>query len=459
MRLRPHPIVVGLLIIIAGFPGAAGAGEGPATAPATAPADRDILARAGIHFERGSKFSDDRQYAEAAREYTEALDTLPQEIPYASYRAQILWSLVRARKAESEQSRTRDAVCGVEARLAELRSQPLPASVANERPQMDLLAQELAWACAFQRGDTLLAAKRPGEAASAYIKALKAVPEGTSHDGDRARILWGLVRARQAESAWSGSRDEVCGVEATLAELRELPLPDDLVGDRPQMAQLATELAWDCPYQRGKKSHEAGHPGDAARAYTEALSALPQGSSADGDRARILWALVRARKAELERSEAPNAVCGIEARLKELLALPLPDDVAGDRPQMEQLAHTLATNCRSRPDPKPTRPLVVAGGILTGLGLASLGGMTASLVLGGQASMRLKISEPGDERHDVDRDGVHANHAAIATGILGGVMTAVGAALLAVGRKQARRVAVAPVLRPASAGLSVQVAF
>ncbi|MEZ4453035.1 MAG: hypothetical protein R3B09_26480 [Nannocystaceae bacterium] len=112
---------------------------------------------------------------------------------------------------------------------------------------------------------------------------------------------------------------------------------------------------------------------------------------------------------------------------------------------------------------KPGLGLLAGGGVVTAAGLGLLGGMAAGLSRGQKLEDygAAKASEMGTNAGDLSSlvdDGEAANRMAIALGVAGGVTTAVGVALLALGarkRKSASSVALAPALTVGGAGLAV----
>lgn len=125
--------------------------------------------------------------------------------------------------------------------------------------------------------------------------------------------------------------------------------------------------------------------------------------------------------------------------------------------------------------PKPERarrkidkPLVIAGGALTGFGLIMVGLMAGGLVRGtraetaGDAYVTRNPTTPADDRDllTIDRRGRSGNRMAIAGGVLGALALGTGVALLVLGvrgRPAARtgRVAVTPAMSPRGGGVTV----
>ncbi|MCA9688123.1 MAG: hypothetical protein KC636_00835, partial [Myxococcales bacterium] len=105
-----------------------------------------------------------------------------------------------------------------------------------------------------------------------------------------------------------------------------------------------------------------------------------------------------------------------------------------------------------------SRTLLITGGALTGAGVALLSGMIVALVRGGQLEAdgaELRTTTPLDDQQfdSIVKGGVAANNAAIATGVIGGVMLATGIPLLVIGAR-ARRLSLSP--GPGQAGLTLR---
>lgn len=264
-------------------------------------------------------------------------------------------------------------------------------------------------------------------------------------------------------------------------------------------------------FGRGEAKYRDRRYAESVHEYMESLAALPAGISYDSYRARILWSLIGGRRALAEQEHPGAPPCAAETDLQALQALarPLPQDLEAKRPEMDALARTLVERCHvvvvppvttpaepspvgTEPmvpsDPKPEEPpepekgggqppqsvdpdrkppppagrgLMIGGGALAGLGLAALAGMAASLVLGEQAQKQLRASMTGDERLATDHAGRHANTAAVATGVFGGVATVTGVVMLALGQRRTKtaRLSVIPSLRPGAAALSLRFVF
>lgn len=127
----------------------------------------------------------------------------------------------------------------------------------------------------------------------------------------------------------------------------------------------------------------------------------------------------------------------------------------------------------SRPAPRPQRkidkPLVIAGGVSTGVGLIFLGVMAGGLVRGkqaeadGDALVAMKPTEPmdSDALQEIDHRGKVGNRMAIAGGVIGALALGAGVALLVVGLRggPSRRVALSPVISPQDLGMRLRWQF
>lgn len=233
--------------------------------------------------------------------------------------------------------------------------------------------------------------------------------------------------------------------------------------------------------ERSRAGQSKANAGDLAGAivdYTAAYELVPPGPEFDIYRDRALLARVFAHRRVYEQSQTDADLCATKDILADLLD-GLAEPLAEHRGELETLQAQVDARCSPiveppaqpeavgppKPKPKPTptptpsldqkttpvfepkklgeRPLLVSGGLLTGIGLAALGGMTAGLVLGAQAKRRFDMAVGADlslENHGMGRaayyDGQRANHLATAMGILGGALTVTGAVLVAIGVKR-----------------------
>jgi hypothetical protein len=121
--------------------------------------------------------------------------------------------------------------------------------------------------------------------------------------------------------------------------------------------------------------------------------------------------------------------------------------------------------------PRPSRPLVIAGGTLVSLGVASFAGMTAALVVWDRntdaiydnaAALGQGVELTPARISKVEQladSNAYLKPLAITTGVLGAVAVITGAALLIAGRKRSRELSVTPTLTPTFGGLSLQARF
>ena len=128
------------------------------------------------------------------------------------------------------------------------------------------------------------------------------------------------------------------------------------------------------------------------------------------------------------------------------------------------------------PAPKPERaprkinkPLVIAGGAVTGFGLIMIGLMAGGLVRGnradadGNALVTANPTRPSDDPEllEIDKRGKVGNRMAIAGGVLATLAVGTGVALLVIGLRgrSSSRVAVTPTMNLRGGGLAVRWAF
>lgn len=119
---------------------------------------------------------------------------------------------------------------------------------------------------------------------------------------------------------------------------------------------------------------------------------------------------------------------------------------------------------------KIDKPLVIAGGVLTGFGLIMIGLMAGGMVRGkraeadGDALVAAMPTLPAEDAalQEIDQRGKSGNRMAIAGGVLGGLALGTGVALLVVGLRGGRtnnKVAVAPTMSPQALGLAMRWQF
>jgi len=141
------------------------------------------------------------------------------------------------------------------------------------------------------------------------------------------------------------------------------------------------------------------------------------------------------------------------------------DDVPGPAPE--------AQPDRADAPPKPRRPihkpLVIAGGVTTGVGMLFVGLMASGLVRGKKAEQEgdalvaksPTLPEEDPQLRGIDRRGKSANSLAIAGGVIGTVALGAGIALLVVGLRggPSTKVAVSPSFSPRGLGVQLRWQF
>jgi hypothetical protein len=219
-------------------------------------------------------------------------------------------------------------------------------------------------------------------------------------------------------------------------------------------------------YVGGGKIRGNEHPAAHLCAADEALTAFieaPENSrkgkkSTDANRAVGLRSDVRAQ-ISLARKETPTLDCAtVEYPGDEVVA-----------PPVEPGAADVKTRAAPRAPRKIDKPLVIAGGVLTGFGLAMIGLMAGGLVRGrnaeaeGDALVAARPTTPEDDPRlqEIDRDGKVGNRMAIAGGVISAVALGTGVALLVVGLRGGRhsKVAVTPTMAPRALGLALRWQF
>lgn len=144
------------------------------------------------------------------------------------------------------------------------------------------------------------------------------------------------------------------------------------------------------------------------------------------------------------------------------------DDVAAAAAPVEPGDETSKRSPRT--PRKIDKPLVIAGGVLTGIGLIMVGLMAGGLVRGkraeadGDALVAAMPTLPAEDEalQEIAGRGKSGNAMAVAGGVLGGLALGTGVALLVVGLRGGRtnnRVAVAPTMSPQALGLAMRWQF
>ncbi len=220
--------------------------------------------------------------------------------------------------------------------------------------------------------------------------------------------------------------------------------------------------------------------------WKEAYAALPKGVEANPYRSLIQYNIAAAYEKQFELyddvtylKKAQQLLRGFEASIDETYAA-APE--AGEKERAlvkEKLAAIEAKIEAAKSKPPPTKPepgkpgptepkdegpantagrgLMIGGGVALGLGVAAGGGMAAALVVGSRANDIGELADDALGKREAQFDrGRRANTGAIVAGVLGLVLVATGAALVALGAKRrAKAVAVAPVFGGGFAGASL----
>lgn len=215
--------------------------------------------------------------------------------------------------------------------------------------------------------------------------------------------------------------------------------------------------------QRGKE-HPAAHLCAADKSLTEFIEEEEKQRGRKGKRS------ADATSAIDQRTEVRNLLAAAQQTARELdcATVEFPkDDVATAPPAVEP-----GEGPAKKPPRTPRKidkPLVIAGGVLTGVGLAMVGLMAGGLVRGkraeadGEALVAEKPTLPAEDPtlQEIDHRGKGGNRMAIAGGVLAGLALGTGVALLVVGLRggRAKKVAVAPTMSPQALGLALRWQF
>ncbi|MBL9106265.1 MAG: hypothetical protein JNL82_35410 [Myxococcales bacterium] len=223
----------------------------------------------------------------------------------------------------------------------------------------------------------------------------------------------------------------------------------------------------------GQARRDAGDTAGAIDRWQQALAALPATQATAHRRAGLVLAIAAAHDVRFARTGAAReleaALLTIDGYLAGLDPTDDENRVAVEQRRAEvaaKLARARApTSTSTRPGdavdpPADDRRLRVAGGTVLGLGVLGLGVLATGLGLGVRADRALTaaVALPGDDpgreaaKAAALTEGGRANDAALAGGVIGGVLVVTGAALLvaaAVKQSRARRV------RAAGAGLVI----
>jgi hypothetical protein len=289
-----------------------------------------------------------------------------------------------------------------------------------------------------------------------------------------------------------GSRIVAVGLACALALTAAGPVAAR-GADEPDLAQIG-ELA-----QEAQTRFETADYAGAIDLWTKAYAALPEEPAYAQQRSVLVYQIAQAsveaysldpqvlylRKAErlltsyLETVDASDsetiaAVEGQLAELREKIAAaspePEPEPESGSEPEEVEatdLASAAEPAAAEDGDARPGRALMISGGVLIGLGAASLGAATYGLVWGERVDARGEAAkDAGNDDVDFYRglldEGTTANRLALGAGIAGAVLVGVGAGLLGVGAAKSRKrrdVAWVPLGLVGGGGLQVNLRF
>ena len=212
----------------------------------------------------------------------------------------------------------------------------------------------------------------------------------------------------------------------------------------------------------GQRRRTAGDLDGAIDAWHRATGALPVTQATAHRRAGLALAIATAHAETARPERLQRAIAVLDAYLADLD--PTDDENRGAVEQRRaelaaRLGPTATVMTTTAPEPpRRDRRLILAGGVGLGLGAAGMTILAAGLLAGARADRELAaaVELPGDDpRREPDKDaawarGLRANRAAIAGGVLGGVLVIAGLALTIVGvvRPAPRRARLTPTLAP-----------
>lgn len=274
-----------------------------------------------------------------------------------------------------------------------------------------------------------------------------------------------------------------------------------VAGPRLAAGNEAPTSALDGAKERSRAAQVKESAGDLAGAivdYAAAFELVPPGPDFAIYRDRALLARVLVHRRAYEQSQTDADLCAAKDSLADLLD-GLPEPLAEHRGELQALQVQVDARCpaivpsppetvappkltqeptppvapppsaKAKPEQRRGGPLLVSGGLLTGLGVAALGGMTAGLVWGGQAKGRFDTvveAAYSPENNATGRaayfDGQRANHLATAMGVVGGALTVAGAVLVAIGVKRraaSPRAAIVPAFEPRDRAVGFRLNF
>jgi tetratricopeptide (TPR) repeat protein len=236
-------------------------------------------------------------------------------------------------------------------------------------------------------------------------------------------------------------------------------------------------------YEQGRAKFETADYTAAIELWTEAYRLVPDVQEGSRIKALLIYNIATAREHAFDVTQDPS-----QLRQAKILLESFEESIPDLYPDEEQAAETQKVRERiaaidarlqtAEPEPEPEpepgpepidvpsgpanpgRPLVIAGAVLVGVGVAGLAVMGAGLGIGAGAN---DLSELEDDditgRRDQFSRGRSANAMAIGGGVAGGVLAITGAVLLGLGIAKNRRATPTAWLAPGSAGLQLSGRF
>lgn len=239
-------------------------------------------------------------------------------------------------------------------------------------------------------------------------------------------------------------------------------------------------------YDRGKAEFETADYAAAVDLWTEAYRLVPDLPESSRIKALLIYNIATARERAFEVDEDPQqlrqakillesyeesipdlygegeAAEAERAKVRERMAsidAALHAATGDDEPTPPPVVEPPPTTADAGPA-HPGRPLVIAGAVLVGVGVAGLAVMGAGLGIGAGAN---DISGLDDDditgRRDQFARGRTGNGMALGGGIAGGVLAVTGAVLLGIGVAKNKKAAPTAWLGPGSAGVGVRGRF
>jgi hypothetical protein len=286
------------------------------------------------------------------------------------------------------------------------------------------------------------------------VRAAPAISQEAQEHYDRGTREKGAGRFAAAAAEFAAA---YAGIPASLKDLR--------AGVLFELVEARREAFAAGGRTRGKE-HPAAHLCAADTALTEFIDAAEKERKGKGKRS------VDVVRATDERSQIREQIAGERKLTPELdcATVEFPsDDVVEATPAPVAKPDEPAPVKPPREKRPINKPLVIAGGVLTGVGLAMVGLMAGGLVRGkraeadGDALVDAMPTTPEEdpELQAIDDRGRSGNRMAIAGGVIGALALGTGIALLVVGLRggPTRKVAVAPSVAPRAVGLTLRWQF